>query len=81
VVDVEDMHGSGVIIDAVDDAVGSAPGAVAAGEWSEQRLSDSMRVDRERVVTELEYRCRNSFRQAPGDRPPSGRLESQIEPG
>lgn len=35
VVDVEDGNGAGVVVDAVDDAVGAASGAVAAGQWSE----------------------------------------------
>jgi hypothetical protein len=40
VVNVEDMHGSGVLVDAVDDPVRAPPRAVAALERPEQRLAD-----------------------------------------
>ena len=39
-VNIEDVDDAAVLVDAVDDAVGAAPGAVTASEGPEQRLAD-----------------------------------------
>src|SRR5260370_27831461 len=78
VVDVEDVHGAGVFVDAVDEPVGSAPGAVAAGEGGEQRLADTVWADSERGVAEFEDGCGDSLGQPVGDRPSGGRLEADV---
>ena len=55
VIDVEDVHGAAVLIDAVDDPVRAAPGAMAARQRAEQRLADAVRAHRERHGTELQH--------------------------
>ncbi len=77
-VNVEDLHRSGGFVDAVDDPVGAASSAVAAGEWSEQRLADSLWVGRERLLAEFQYGRGNGLGQAVGDRPPCGGLEPHV---
>ena len=46
-VDVEDVNGARVLLDAVDDPVGSPTGSVADGQWPEQRFAYPVRVDRQ----------------------------------
>jgi hypothetical protein len=46
-VDVEDVDGSSVLLDPVDDPVGAAPGSVPACEGAEHRFADAVRIDRE----------------------------------
>lgn len=49
-VNAEHVDSAGVLFDPVADAVGTAPSAVATGEWSEEWLADSVRVDRKRGI-------------------------------
>jgi hypothetical protein len=39
VVDIEHVHSAGLLVDAVDDAVGSAPRAMTAGQRTEERFA------------------------------------------
>jgi len=57
VVDVENVHGAGVLIYPVNDPVGAATGPMAAGERAEQRLAYPMRVLCERGIAEFQHRC------------------------
>ena len=54
-VDVEDVDGTGVLVDPVDDPIGAAPGSVTACEGAEQRFADAVRVDREGGFTEFQH--------------------------
>ena len=45
-IDVENVHGARILLDPVDDPVGTAPRSVAAGQGPEQRLADPVWVDR-----------------------------------
>ncbi len=73
VVDVEDVDGAGVVLDPVDDPVG-APGSVTAGEGTEQRCADPVRVDRRGGVAELQHGGggppREAAARSPAARPP-----------
>jgi hypothetical protein len=40
VLNIEYVHNAIVLVDPVDDAVRAAPSAMAASEWSEERLTD-----------------------------------------
>jgi hypothetical protein len=51
VVDVEDVDGAGVLVDPVDDPVGTAPSSMTAGQGAEQRFADAVRIDREGGLT------------------------------
>jgi hypothetical protein len=64
------MHGSSVLIDAVNEPVGAAPGAMTARERAEQRLADTAGVDGQRGFAELQHGGRDSFGQPPRDRLP-----------
>jgi hypothetical protein len=52
VVDVQDVDYVGGLVDAVDDPVGSAAGAVAPGERAEQRLAGAVGTAGESSITE-----------------------------
>src|SRR5580704_7174105 len=80
VVDVEDVNGARVLLDAVDDPVGSPTGSVAAGQWPEQRFAYPVRVDRQCGVAELQDRRGHRFREAVGDRALRGGLEPDLIP-
>ncbi len=43
---IENVDNTAVLVDPVDDAIGPAPGTVAAGERPEQWLANPLRVDR-----------------------------------
>jgi hypothetical protein len=45
VVNIEDVHDVAVLADPIDDAIGTAPRAVTAGEWPVPGLADTMRID------------------------------------
>lgn len=81
VVDVNDVYRSCAFLDAVNDPVGAAPGAMAPGEWTEQRLADPVRIDGECAIAEFERRRGYGLRQALGDCPASGRLKPHIVGG
>ena len=51
-VDIEDVDNAAVLVDLVDGAVGTAPGAMTASERPEQRLADSVRVARKRASSQ-----------------------------
>jgi hypothetical protein len=68
VVNVEDGHNTATLVNSVDDAVGSAPGAVTSREWPEQRLPDTLGIDRKRGIANLQHRGGNGFRQPLGNR-------------
>lgn len=61
VLDIADVDNATVLIDAIDDAVDAATGAVAAGERSEQRIANPGRVDRTRRIAKLQHRGSNGF--------------------
>jgi hypothetical protein len=46
VVDIEDVDDAAVLVDPVGDAIGTAPGPVAASERAEEWLANPVRVDR-----------------------------------
>src|ERR1017187_900421 len=52
--DVEDMNRARGFVDAVDDPVGTAPGAVAAGQRAEERLPDAVRAEGKRGLAEFQ---------------------------
>jgi hypothetical protein len=78
VVDVEHFNDTGVIVDAVDDAVGSTPRAVTAGQRAEERLADPAGAQGQGGVTELKHRRRHRLRQTLGDGTARGRLEPYL---
>jgi len=75
VVYIEDVDHAAVLVDSVDDAIGTAPGTVTA---SKRRLADPMRVDRKRGVAELQHGGGDGFRKPLGNRSPCGRLEPDL---
>src|SRR5215467_11326522 len=78
VVYIEDVDHVAVLVDPVDDAIGAAPGSVAASERPEQLLADTVRILCECGVAELQHGGGNGFRKPLGDRPPCGRLEPDL---
>src|SRR5262249_58498849 len=72
VVDVEDGDRSGVVVDAVDDAVGAASGPVAAVQSSEEWFAYAVGVDGQGLLAELQHGGGDRFGQSVGDGPPSG---------
>ena len=54
VVNIEDMHDTAVLIDPIDDAIGTSPSAVTADERPEQGFADPLRVDRQSGIAELQ---------------------------
>jgi hypothetical protein len=59
VVDIEHFDDMGLIVDAVDDAVSSAPRAVAADQWAEERLADPAGAQGQGGVAKLKHRRRH----------------------
>jgi hypothetical protein len=78
VVDVEYLDDASLLVDAVDDPVGAAPGTVASSQRAEQRLADPTRPQRQRCLTELENRRRHRFREPLGDSPARCGLEPDL---
>jgi hypothetical protein len=66
VIDVEHMNDAGVLIDPVDETIGTAPSPVTAGERAEQWLANTMRINGKRSVAELQYGGSNGFREPLG---------------
>jgi len=66
-IDVEYFDNSGFFVNAVNDAIGSAAGAVAASKRAEQWLSYPARPQGEGSFTELENGCRDGLRKPLGD--------------
>src|SRR5262249_44711620 len=78
VVDVEDGDRSGVVVDAVDDAVGAASGPLAAGQKSEEGFAYAVGVDGQGLLAELQHGGGDRFGQSVGDGPPSGGQETEV---
>jgi hypothetical protein len=78
VVDIEHLHGAGLFVNAVDDAVGSAPRAVTASQRAKQRLAYPMWAQGQRGFTELKNRSRYRFRQPFSDGAACGGLEPDL---
>jgi hypothetical protein len=58
VVDIEHIDNAGLIVDAVDDTVGSAPRAVTADQRAEERFAYPARAQGQGGFTEFKNRCR-----------------------
>jgi hypothetical protein len=56
VVDGEDVDGAISLVDPVDDPVGAAAGSMTAGQGTEQRVANAVRVDGEGGLAEFQYR-------------------------
>src|ERR1039458_2118458 len=74
------MHGACLLVNAVDDPVGSAAGTVTSGERAGQWLADPVKIDGERGVAELEHGCGDGLGQALRDRAAGGWLEADVVP-
>src|ERR1700728_4830143 len=81
VVDVENVDDAEGFVDAVHDPVGPAPGTMAAGQRSEQRLANAMRGGGQSGVTELQHSGGDGLRQPVGDRAAGCGLEADLVPG
>ena len=68
------------VVDAVDDPVGAAPGAMAAGQRAEERLPDPVRADSECGLTELQDSCGDVLGQPVRNGPAGGGLEADVVP-
>ncbi len=77
-VDIEHFDDLGLIVDSIDDAVGSTPRAVTAGQWAEERLADPARAQGQGGVTELNYCRRHRLGKPLGDGTARGRLEPYL---
>ena len=56
VVDVEDVDGAIGLVDPVDDPVGAAAGSMTAGQRTEQRFANAVRVDGQGGLAEFQHR-------------------------
>ena len=56
VVDVEDVDGAIGLVDPVDDPVGAAAGSMTAGQGTEQRFANAVRVDGQGGLAEFQHR-------------------------
>jgi len=65
VLDGEDDHSAMLGVDAIDDAVVAAPGAVQPLEFEAQRVADSVRLLGKRAVDELNRGGGDLFREPP----------------
>ena len=72
VADVEDVDHSAVVVDPVDDAIGTPPGAVTSGQRPKQRFADPVRIFRQGGRTELPRGGGHGLRQLLSDRAPRG---------
>ena len=79
-VNIEDVDDAPALVDAVNDAIGAAPGAVTARERPEQGLAYPLRVHSECSIAELEHSCGNGFGKPMSDCAPRGRLEPDFVP-
>ena len=79
-VDIEHLHSAGLFVNAVDDAVGSAPRAVTASQRAKQRSAYPVWAQGQRSLTELKNRSRYRFRQPFSDGTACGRLEPYLIP-
>ena len=60
-INIEDVDNVVVLVDPIADAVGAAPRAMTASERPEQRLADSLRVDRKCGFAKFQHSSGNSF--------------------
>jgi hypothetical protein len=75
VINIEYFDDMGLFVDAVDDAVGSAPCAVTASQRAEERFTDPARAQGQGSLTEFEHcRC-HRLREPFGD----GAARSSLE--
>src|SRR5215510_14606272 len=80
VADVEDVDHAAVVVDPVDDAIGTPPGAVTSGQRPKQRFADPVRIFRHGGPTELQRGRGHGLRQLLCDRAPRGSLEPDLVP-
>jgi hypothetical protein len=78
VVDIEHLHGAGLFVNAVDDAVGSAPRAVTARQRAKERFAYPAWAQCQRSLTELKNSSRYRLRQPFSDGAARGRLEPDL---
>jgi hypothetical protein len=77
-INVEHMNDAGILVDPVDGAVGTAPGAVTTSERAEQWLANAMRVDCQRRIAEFQHRGRHSFGESLRYRSPRRTLKADL---
>lgn len=75
-IDIEHFDDTGLFVDAVDDAVGSAPCAVTPGQWAEERFTDPARAQGQSSLTEFKHRRCHRLREPFGD----GATRRGLEP-
>jgi hypothetical protein len=76
VVNIEYFDDAGLLIDAVDDTIGSAPCAVTASQRAEERFTDTARAQGQGSLTEFKHcRC-HRFREPFAN----GAARSSLEP-
>jgi hypothetical protein len=61
VIYVKDMHEMGFVVDAVDDSVGATSRPMAAQQRTEERFPNTVWVDGECIVAELQNRGSDRF--------------------
>src|ERR1019366_6967730 len=74
------MHGACLLVNAVDDPVGSAAGTVTSGERAGQWLADPVKIDGERGAAEPEPGAGAGLGRARRDRAAGGWLEADVVP-
>ena len=77
-VDIEHVYDAGLFVNAVNDAVGSAPRAVAADQRAEERFAYPARAHSQGSFAEFEDRCCYGLWQPFGDCAASGGLEPYL---
>jgi hypothetical protein len=78
VVDIKHLDDMGLFVNPVDDAVGSAPRAVTAGQRAEERFTYPARAQGQGSFAEFKNRCRYGLRQPFGDGAACGSLEPYL---
>ena len=78
VVDIEHVHNAGLFVNAVDDTVGPAPSAVAAGQRAEERFAYPARAQGQGSFAEFKDRCRYRLWQPFSDGAACGGLEPYL---
>jgi hypothetical protein len=73
--DAQHDHLAPLLVDAIEDAVGTAAGRMDAGQLPPQRLANPARLTHERRREELDHGSRNSLRQALGECAGRGRCD------
>jgi hypothetical protein len=78
VIDVEHFDDMVLFVDAVDDAVGSAPCAVTASQGAEERFANPAGAQGQGGLTEFKHCRRHGLRKPFGDGTACGRLKSYL---